>query len=257
LRRSGEKPRDGEGAPEQTGEPAEELVIPPSGGGKRRRAIGWLGIALAVLGGLIIVYATVVFLFGDPITGLYHDWRQHQMARQLDRTFARFERTMPKKDHRELSPAKIRAEARSFAAQAKEGQPIGRLQIPSIHVSEIVVNGTRWAEDLSRGPGRYPQSSFPGLGKVTAIAGHRTTFGAPFRHIDQIKVGDRIILRMPYGTFVYLVFDHKVVPAGDWSILRRRGFEELVLSACHPLYSASHRWIVFSRLISVARPSLK
>ena len=119
----------------------------------------------------------------------------------------------------------------------------------------MVVNGTRWAEDLSRGPGRYPQSSWPGLGKVTAIAGHRTTFGAPFRHIDEITRGDRIVLLMPYGTFTYRVFAHEIVRNNDWSILHRRPFDTLVLSACHPLYSASHRWIVFARLLSVAAPA--
>jgi sortase A len=53
---------------------------------------------------------------------------------------------------------------------------------------------------------------------------------------------------MPYGTFRYTVFTHRIVAADDWTILRRRGFEQLVLTACHPLYSASHRWVVFARL---------
>jgi sortase A len=63
------------------------------------------------------------------------------------------------------------------------------------------------------------------------------------------------VLLMPYGTFTYRVFAHKIVRSNDWSILHRRRFDTLVLSACHPLYSASHRWIVFARLVSVAAPA--
>ena len=87
------------------------------------------------------------------------------------------------------------------------------------------------------------------------IAGHRTTFGAPFRNINELASGNRIVLLMPYGTFTYRVFAHKIVRSNDWSILHRRRFDTLVLSACHPLYSASHRWIVFARLVSVAAPA--
>jgi sortase A len=87
----------------------------------------------------------------------------------------------------------------------------------------------------------------PGLGRTVAIAGHRTTFGAWFRHIDSLRAGDPIILQMPYATFRYRVQYHRVVKSDDWSIIRQQGYDRLVLSACHPLYSASHRWVVFAR----------
>jgi sortase A len=231
---------------------SESLATPPvAASRKRHRLAGWLGTVLAVVGVLLIAYAVVVLLFGDPLTGLYQRWQQHQLAGQLDTSFRQFE-LLPKAET--VKPFRYRHNALLFARQVKSGQPIGRIQIPSIHVSQIVVNGTSWLNDLSRGPGRYPQTSFPGLGKVTAIAGHRTTFGAPFRHIDEIKSGDLIVMRMPYATFLYRVYGHKVVRSDDWSIIRPHGFDELVLSACHPLYSASHRWIVFARLRSVKPP---
>ena len=59
---------------------------------------------------------------------------------------------------------------------------------------------------------------------------------------------------MPYGTFTYRVLRHRIVDNGDWSIMRKVGFDELVLSACHPLYSASHRYVIFARLESVKLP---
>jgi sortase A len=116
----------------------------------------------------------------------------------------------------------------------------------------IVVEGTS-SGDLEKGPGHYNTASgvntrLPGMGGVVAIAGHRTTFLHPFRHIDDLRSGDNIYLEMPYGVFRYTVYFHKVVANTDWSILRHRSYEKLVLSACHPLYSATHRWIVFARL---------
>ena len=90
----------------------------------------------------------------------------------------------------------------------------------------------------------------PGLGRTVAIAGHRTTFGAWFRHIDSLRDGDPMSLQTPYGTFRYRVQYHKIVKSDDWGIIRPQGYERLVLSACHPLYSASHRWVVFARAVS-------
>jgi sortase A len=149
----------------------------------------------------------------------------------------------------------ITADARRFRAGLELGQPLGRIEIQKLGLDAVFVHGTRWGADLSRGPGHYDTTSLPGLGKVTAIAGHRTTFGAPFRHIDRLEAGDLITLEMPYGTFVYRVFMHEIVDDEDWSIVRPRGFDTLVLSACHPLFSASQRWIVYARLVGVKTPA--
>ena len=232
----------------------EPVAVRP--GSRKRRFVGRVGLVVAALGVVLIAWALVILFFGDPVTALYQDWRQHQMAGQLNNEFKQFKPPIPLSNKSgKPSPTAVRAAARRFSHEAHAGQPIGRIEIPRIGISKVVVNGTDWADDLSRGPGRYPQSSWPGLGKVTAIAGHRTTFGAPFRHIDELARGNRIRLLMPYGSFTYRVFKHEVVPSNDWSILRKRGFDTLVLSACHPLYSASHRWIVFARLVSVTAPA--
>ncbi len=225
-------------------------------GSRRRHVISRMGLVIAALGALLVVWAIVILFFGDPVTALYQDWKQHQLSGQLNKEFKQFKPSTPfAKKNADPSTAAIRAAALRFSHAIHAGQAVGRIEIPRIGISKVVVNGTDWASDLSRGPGRYPQSSWPGMGKVTAIAGHRTTFGAPFRHIDELARGNRIRLLMPYGTFNYRVFAHEVVRSNDWSILRKRGFDTLVLSACHPLYSASHRWIVFARLVSVTAPA--
>lgn len=129
-----------------------------------------------------------------------------------------------------------------------KGDAIGKIQIPSIGVDEYVVEGTD-TDHLRKGPGHYPETPLPGQPGTVAIAGHRTTYGAPFRHLDELKRGQRIILDMPYGRFVYRVTKLKIVDDQDLSVLDDVGYKQLILSACHPLYSAAQRIIAFAKQV--------
>jgi sortase A len=223
------------------------------------------GFALAGLGLLLVAWVTVTLVWGDPITSLYTRHEQHVLAERLARVesdwaTARLERVrntaLESQAARESTAAMLRHRALAFDRGVRDGEPIGRILIPRIHLRMIVVEGTS-ESDLRRGPGHYNARSgantgLPGMGETIAVAGHRTTYLHPFRHIDDLDPGDNIYLQMPYGTFRYRVYFHKVVASNDWSILRRRPYEKLVLSACHPLYSASHRWVVFARLVGMS-----
>lgn len=129
-----------------------------------------------------------------------------------------------------------------------DGDAIARLVIPAIGVSEYVVEGTDTA-DLRKGPGHYPETPLPGERGTAAIAGHRTTYGAPFRNLDDLRRGQRIRIDMPDGTFLYRVERVKIVDDQDLSVLEPAGYRRLMLSACHPLYSAAERVIVFARQV--------
>jgi sortase A len=104
---------------------------------------------------------------------------------------------------------------------------------------------------LPKGPGHYPDTPLPGAPGTVAIAGHRTTYGAPFRQIDKLRKGDPIELAMPYGTVKYEVIETRIVAPSATYVTRRRSFDQLVLTACHPLYSAKQRIVVFAREVSV------
>jgi sortase A len=215
----------------------------------RRTWVHRTGTALIGFGVLLVAYAAVVWFWGDPVTALYARYEQHQLAQSFDRELRAWP-TAPAPPDPSAGIAHIRADARRDAASLRNSHPFGRLTIPRMGVSVIVVQGTDWLSDLSKGPGHYTQTTVPGLGRTVAIAGHRTTFGAWFRNIDSLRPGDPIILQMPYATFRYRVQFHRVVKSDDWSIIRQQGYDRLVLSACHPLYSASHRWVVFARAVS-------
>jgi sortase A len=216
----------------------------------------------------VLAYAAAVLFWRDPVTDLYNRYQQNRLESAFEEEFAAWAAEAPPGDgepteatstgdeSETADPVASRAatarDARRFTRSLELGQAFGRIEIPGIGVDAVVVHGTRWGADLSRGPGHYEKTEVPGLGKTAGIAGHRTTFGAPFRHIDAIGTGDSITLEMPYATFRYRVFAHEIVDADDWSVIRDRGFDTLMLSACHPLYGASERWIVYARLVEVS-----
>ena len=231
-----------------------------------------LGTTLAVVGVLLVIYAGMVVFWRDPVTSIYTAYEQHAMSSQLNETFVSWQQTAKRELGVSLdttgthggatitpavSSARVLRSAKrlalKFAATEKghTGSPIGRIRIKRIGLSTIIVESTDYWGSLAKGPGRYEQGSFPGLGQTTGIAGHRTTFAAPFRHIDSVRDGDSIVVEMPYGTFTYRVLSHRIVDNGDWSIMKKVGFDELVLSACHPLYSAEQRYVLFAQLANV------
>jgi sortase A len=231
-----------------------------------RRRIGIVLVAAAVL---VVLYAATVVAWRDPVTDLYARWKQRELAAELDDVFtqqsslyvtaresielaSRSEPDGPSAAERlESSRMAVQKAANRYNRRLELGKPLGRIRIPRIGLDAVFVHGTRWGPDLSQGPGHYAETPLPGVGRTTAIAGHRTTFGAPFRHIDSLEAGDRIRITLPYAPFQYRVFKHRIVDNEDWSIIRDRGFDALVLSACHPLYSAEQRWVVFARLVRV------
>ena len=214
------------------------------------------GFALIGLGVLVVAWVGVTLYWGDPFTSLYTRHEQHVLARKLDSLDRRWA-TRQKSSSAAGVAEVLHRRAVAFRRTLTDGQPIGRIVIPRIHLRIVVVEGTT-AGDLEKGPGHYntvsgEDTGLPGMGRVICVAGHRTTFLHPFRHIDDLESGDNIYLEMPYGTFRYRVYYHEVVASNDWSILRARPYEKLVLSACHPLHSATHRWVVYARLVGESR----
>jgi sortase A len=224
-----------------------------------RRTTARIASLVMVLGLVAVLYGIASVAWRDPVTDLYANWQQERLAGELDKTLRTFERGEAarflelRRSSASLAAEQGRREALvsgagRFERTVRLGQPLGRIVIPRLGLSAVFVHGTRWTKDLSRGPGHYPETGLPAVARVVAIAGHRTTFGAPFRHIDDLRPGHEAVLRLPYGTFHYRVVGHEIVKRNDWSILRDRPYDTLVLTACHPLGSASHRWVVYARL---------
>ena len=190
-----------------------------------RVVLRFIASVMIVSGLLLIADAGITLGWQEPVSAFFARQEQAQLKAELDHP-----------------PPRV------FYKRPLPGDAIGEITMPAIDKSAYVVEGTD-TEDLRKGPGHYHDTPMPGDRGTVGIAGHRTTHGAPFRNIDKLKRRDRIILEMPYGRFVYRVEKTQIVdPTALW-VTDRVGYDRLVLSACHPLYSAAQRLIVFARFV--------
>jgi sortase A len=217
------------------------------------RLLHIVSVALITAGLVMLADVATTLAWREPVSSIYGSIQQHQAASQL----AELEHEFPShSDLRKVAPAKnvrkkVAILARLFVNRVHEGEAIGRIAIPRISLDVIAVQGTDTAS-LQKGPGHYPRTPFPGQGGTTAFAGHRTTYLAPFRHLDELQSGDRVDIEMPYANFAYRVQGTRVVDDSDVGIVHKVGYERLVLTACHPLYSAAQRIAAFAKLEQVS-----
>ena len=215
-----------------------------------RKALRALAIVLIVLGVGALIDAGVTLVWQEPFSALYAKLRQDNLSGALTKV----EHEQPTKvEQRQLvNLADVRRRVAFLAGglegRAKEGSAVGRIRIPRIGADFVVVKGTS-TSDLEGGPGIYSETVFPGMAGTTAIAGHRTTYLAPFRNIDRLRSGSKIVLDMPYAHFTYTVIRKRVVrPSNVNAAVGNVGYSRLVLSACTPLFSAAKRLLVYARL---------
>ena len=248
-----------------------ELTAPPAATSAPRRRGAALargtGTLLMIVGALLLVWGFWTWQWGDPVTRLYASWEQHRLEEQHSKQVASFGNVWQGLDLKPVRPAeaetvrvappkllkRLHAEAKAYRASLASGDAVARLRVPRLDLNAIVVEGTG-AADLRRGPGRDERTFMPGEGELSYVAGHRTTFGAPFAHIDRMRPGDIATIEMPYATLTYRVTGYRIVPDTQLAVLETRGRDELVLQACHPRFFAKERYIVYASLASIRLP---
>jgi sortase A len=214
-----------------------------------RRLLRDISSVLILSGLLLLLDGGVTLIWQEPVTAAIALLRRADVNRRyLSYTTAPLTRAQTRTLRRiTVSKARIAYLAREDLSRIHNGDAIGQIDIPRIGNTYNVIQGTD-ESDLEAGPGHYPTTALPGMGQTVGIAGHRTTYLAPFRFINDLRPGDRIIVRMPYGAFTYVVTRHQIVLPTDISVVKDVGYDQLVLSACNPLYSAAQRYIVYARL---------
>jgi sortase A len=206
-------------------------------------ALRFVGAVLATSGLLLLADVGITLVWQEPISALLAARSQVGLERQLEAESRRFAQPVARKPRAGLELARA---ARAFAARLRRGRAFGRITMPTLGRSYVVAEGTD-AATLRTGPGHYAGTGLPGLRRTVAIAGHRTTYLAPFADIDELTPGQPIVLTMPYARFTYRVEETRIVdPTELW--VTRRGHERLVLTSCHPPLDAARRIVVFARL---------
>ena len=221
----------------------------PSG---RSRWVRLLADILLIAGGLVLAYP-----FWSAGYAQVQQTRLDAAYRDNSAAFSTVAAANAGARPRDLPAAEIvRRLAVLYGGRLKAGDPIGRLRIPLIGLDRLVQQGAGGSASLDpeadgallrNGPVHYGLTPLPGAGEPFAVAGHRTTYGAPFYKLDRLKRGDRIFLDTPYARFRYEVAKATVVLPNDVGVLRDRGYG-LVLTTCTPPGFASHRLIVWAVL---------
>ena len=209
---------------------------------------------LPVVGKFLISVGVGILLFVGWIlwgTGLYTARQQERLEEQFARQPTFSAATSPTRDG--SGPPTI--------FRPGSGDPVFRLRIPAIDLSQIVVEGVG-TEELRKGPGHYPscrpgfgeplctdfKEAWPGQNRRVIVSGHRTTYGAPFWDLDKLERGDGIVTETKWGNFDYTVTTKRIVQPDARDIVIPGSIGELVLTTCNPKFSAAQRLIVFAEL---------
>jgi sortase A len=219
------------------------------------RVLGAVGRTFIVAGLLILAFVAYQ-LWGTGI-------RQAQSQRALERDFAVLleeaqgttttTSTTTTTAPDDPPPTTAPAVAPPIEEPPPLGEPVARIQIPAIGVDEIVIEGVS-LDHLKKGPGHFPETPLPGQAGNAAIAGHRTTWGAPFHRVDELADGDEIVVETLQGEFRYEVSGIEIVKPHQVEVLDDFGDDRLTLTACHPKYSARERIVVTALLAGDEEP---
>ena len=202
---------------------------------------------------ILLILIGVGFIAYPHFTEFYYKYNQSQLRGIQQNALAanRLPETDPDQDFVARYMEKMEREAERQAAKAQEvrlpSAYMFDLEIPAIKLQTMVLKGTG-VSVLRKAPGYYTQSKMPGEGN-TAIAGHRNTYGAPFRKVNNLKAGDPIYLTYKETRYVYEVERVFIVANNDWSVIDNTKVPSLTLTTCHPIGSDEQRMIVRAVLI--------
>jgi sortase A len=214
------------------------------------RVLGAIGRTCITAGVLILLFVAYQ-LWG---TGIREAQAQRKLENEFEQRLGDAGVAAPNESAQGPGPTPTTTTPGPPPPPAAEGDAVAHLSIPEIGVDKIVIEGVA-LNDLKRGPGHYPDTPLPGQPGNAAIAGHRTTYGAPFNRINELERGDEILVTTVQGAFRYEVSDQLIVSPSEVGVLDDFGDNRLTLTACHPKYSARQRIIVVAALVGQAAPA--
>ncbi|WP_272475337.1 class E sortase [Baekduia alba] len=230
-----------------TSAPAAPAAPPPSLRHRAKRGLLLFGL---LAGLLLITDGLLTIVWQEPITALQQSRDQAALRDDLQGLRKTLAASTPKAPQETARHRMQRQAVALDGAGRPAGSAMGSISIPKIGLKSVFVENTNH-DALKKGPGHYKGTVLPGMAGTVGLAGHRTTYGAPFKRVNELHAGSRIVMTMPYGRFTYRVIGWHITTAGDASsLVSHAGQHRLVLTACHPLYSAAKRIVVSARLVS-------
>lgn len=201
---------------------------------------GRIGTVFVIVGSLLIGFVAYELL----LTGVGQQFAQHALQQSVDKALPTSLGPVATKGSPLPSGPAVPGPTLKAAGS---GAWVGVIQIPSIKLRQVVVEGVD-ARALSNGPGHYPGTASLGAEGNTGIAGHRTTYGGPFRRLNELHVGDPIVISTSHGSYLYRVTDLQRVSPNDVSVLAPTSVPTLTLTTCDPPLFATKRLVVTATL---------
>mgnify|MGYP001161192712 FL=1 len=215
------------------------------------KAFQTLGRSLIILGGLTLLFVAYQLWGTSVLTDRYQS--------DLEEDFTELIEVVEKSTSTTDTPKTSDTDIPNYAELLwrPEGQAMAQIVIPKMGLTATVVSGVS-SESLRRGPGHFPDTPMPGMPGNSAIAGHRTTWGAPFGNIEKLEPGDEIKIQTIQGSFTYVVLEQNagrgnfIVSPNEFDVLNQNfnsSPNRLTLVSCHPKLTARNRIIVVAELI--------
>jgi len=227
----------------------------------RQRPLVPLAIGLLLAGFFIVVYTINQTFFSTSVINDEQDLLEIQfsannanLSELRSKNLAETTSLQNLNEIDEFEESVISIATKTLTNQAAKAEflpdVVGRLTILSANINHYVVFGVE-DDKLEYGPGYIVGTSLPGTGGNFAIAGHRTTYGAPFGNLDRVQLGETIIFQTNTNEYKYKVVDVQIVSPTDNFVLQNYGDDRITLTTCHPKFSAKQRLIVVGQLEKV------
>ena len=226
-----------------------------------KRSLLPLGVGLLIVGFIILIYSVNQTFFSTSVINDEQNLLENKFqVSELNLSEIRNQNMMTEQsldnleqtDEFQESIISIATKTLTNQAAKAEFLPdvVGRLTILSANINHYVVFGAT-NKKLEYGPGYILGTSLPGTGGNFAVAGHRTTYGAPFGNLDRVQVGETIIFQTNTNQYKYKIIEVKIVSPEDNYVLENYGDDRITLTTCHPKFSAKERLVVIGQLEKV------
>ena len=214
------------------------------------RVLRWTGWSLISMGTLILLYLVYLLFFTNLQTAQFQSRLEDDWLPEV----GALDQALPGEFDPEAEPPPVEPVAPGDAYAVMWFERPGQTDRP-VHKDALYVIEGVTLDHLRRGPGHYPRAAGPGQRGNFAVSGHRTTYGAPFYHLDQLRAGDEVhVIDRDQREWVYSVTEQRIVAPTDVWVVEPdplgTGRPMMTLTTCHPRFSAAQRLIVFAELVT-------
>lgn len=193
--------------------------------------------------GVVLMVVGLSIIGGALSMRYYADKRQNVMVNEFEKNLQKFNKMGDISSTEKLNNLGVKLPSQDINGA------MGIMLIPKINLKVAIGEGVDM-ETLKYAVGHFPYTAKPGEKGNFCVAGHRSySYNEYFNRLDEIKIGDEVILRTIKNEYKYKVYEIRIVEPSEVSVLDKTKDATLTLVTCTPIRVATHRLIIKGRLI--------